>query len=162
MRARKPRIKAAGLVVAAISRFKAELQEQANGFFAPSQWEPQVRYPADCGPSEETFLFHYLKSATVSVDYPAVQGYTAGIIAQRCIEQAGSLNQSALREAASRLRCTTLYGPYAIEPKTGRRPPIPCLSPSGSTVAKKSSGRRRWLRRSRSIQARFGRSSPHC
>ena len=127
MRARKPRIKAAGLVVAAISRFKAELQEQANGFFAPSQWEPQVRYPADCGPSEETFLFHYLKSATVSVDYPAVQGYTAGIIAQRCIEQAGSLNQSALREAASRLRCTTLYGPYAIEPKTGRQTAHPML-----------------------------------
>ena len=123
----KPRIKAAGLVVAAISRFKAELQERANGFFAPSQWEPQVRYRADCGPSEETFLFHYLKSATVPVDYPAVQGYTAGIIAQRCVEQAGSLDQRALRDTASRLRCTTLYGPYAIDADTGRQTAHPML-----------------------------------
>lgn len=75
-----------------------------NGFFAPSQWEPQVRYRAGCGPSEETFLFHDLKSATVPVDYPAVRGYAAGIIAQRRREPAGSRNQRALREAASRLR----------------------------------------------------------
>jgi len=123
----KPRIKAAGLVVAAISRFKAELHEKANGFFAPSQWEPQVRYAVDCGPSEEAFVTHYLKSATVPIDYPAAQGYVAGIVAQRCIEEVGSLEQKALREAASRLRCTTFYGPCAIDAKTGRQVAHPML-----------------------------------
>ena len=117
----KPRLKAAGLVVAAISRFKAELQGQANGFFGPSQWEPQVRYTADCGPSEDVFLSHYLKSATVPIDYPAAQGYAAGVIVQRCVEEAARLDQHALRDAASRLRCTTFYGPYAIEAKTGQQ-----------------------------------------
>lgn len=117
----KPRLKAAGLVVAAISRFKAALREQANGFFAPSQWEPQVRHTIDWGPLEADFVSHYLKSATVPIDYPAAQGYAAGLVAQRCVEEVGTLDQKALREAAGRLRCTTFYGPYAIDPQTGRQ-----------------------------------------
>lgn len=127
LRELKPRIKAAGLVVAAISRFKAALREQADGFFAPSQWEPQVRYPVDYGPSEVEFLTHYLKSATVPIDYPAAQGYAAGVVAQRCVEEVGSFDQKALREAAGRLRFTTFYGPYATDAKTGRQTAHPLL-----------------------------------
>lgn len=127
LRELKPKIKAVGLVVAAISRFKAVLHEHADGFFAPSQWEPQVRYRVDCGPSEEEFLIHYLKSATVPIDYPAAQGYVAGVVAQRCVETVGSLDQQALRAVASQLRCTTLYGPYAIDAKTGRQTAHPML-----------------------------------
>jgi branched-chain amino acid transport system substrate-binding protein len=127
LRELKPRIKAAGLVVAAISRFKAALREQADGFFAPSQWEPQVRYTVDYGLSEEEFLTHYLKSATVPIDYPAAQGYAAGVVAQRCVEEVGSLDQKALREAAGRLRFTTFYGPYALDAKTGRQTAHPLL-----------------------------------
>ncbi|MGH7964463.1 MAG: amino acid ABC transporter substrate-binding protein [Candidatus Binatia bacterium] len=123
----KPRLKAAGLVVAAISRFKAALREQADGFFAPSQWEPQVRYAVDYGPPEREFVSHYLKSATVPIDYPAAQGYVAGLTAQRCVEEVGALDQRALREAANRLRFTTFYGPYAIEPQTGRQTAHPLL-----------------------------------
>ncbi len=123
----RPRVKAVGLVVAAISRFKATLHEQADGFLAPSQWEPWVRYPVDFGPSEDDFLQHYLKSASVPIDYPAAQGYTAGLVAQRCVEEAGSLDQQALREAAGRLRFTTFFGPYAIDPQTGRQTAHPML-----------------------------------
>ena len=123
----RPRLKAAGLVVAAISRFKADLGERADGFFAPSQWEPQVEYSVDCGPPENVFLTHYRKGATVPIDYPAAQGYAAGVIAQHCVEDVGSLNQKALRDAASRLRCTTFYGPYAIEAQTGLQTAHPML-----------------------------------
>jgi branched-chain amino acid transport system substrate-binding protein len=127
LRELKPRVKAAGLVVAAISRFKAALHDQADGFLAPSQWEPQVRYKVDYSLSEEEFLTHYLKSATVPIDYPAAQGYAAGVVAQRCVEEVGSLDQKALREAAGRLRFTTFYGPYAIDAKTGRQTAHPLL-----------------------------------
>ena len=123
----RPRLKAAGLVVAAISRFKAELGERADGFLAPSQWEPQVEYRVDCGPPENTFLTHYLKGATVPIDYPAAQGYAAGVIAQRCVEEVGKIDQQALRAAAGRVRCTTFYGPYAIEAQTGRQTAHPML-----------------------------------
>jgi len=127
LRELKPRIKATGLVVAAISRFKAALREQADGFFAPSQWEPQVRYTIDFGLPEEEFVSHYLKSATVPIDYPAAQGYAAGLVAQRCVEEVGTFDQKALREAAGRLRFTTFYGPYAIDLKTGRQTAHPML-----------------------------------
>jgi branched-chain amino acid transport system substrate-binding protein len=123
----KPRIKAAGLVVAAISRFKAALREQADGFLAPSQWEPQVRYAVEFGPPEEEFVAHYLKSATVPIDYPAAQGYAAGLVAQRCLEEVGALDQQALREAAGRLRFTTFYGPYMVDAKSGRQTAHPML-----------------------------------
>jgi branched-chain amino acid transport system substrate-binding protein len=123
----KPRVKAAGLVVAAISRFKSALRGQADGFLAPSQWEPQVRYTVDYGASEEAFVTTYLKSATVPIDYPAAQGYVAGVVAQRCIEEVGAIDQRALRAAASRLRFTTFYGPYAIDEKTGRQTAHPML-----------------------------------
>jgi branched-chain amino acid transport system substrate-binding protein len=123
----RPRVKAAGLVVAAISRFKAALREQADGFFAPSQWEPQVRYAVDYGPSEDKFLQHYLKSASVPIDYPAAQGYAAGLIAQRCVEESGTLDQRTLRQVAGRLRFTTFFGPYTIDPNTGRQIAHPML-----------------------------------
>ncbi len=123
----RPRLKAAGLVVAAISRFKAELGERADGFLAPSQWEPQVEYAVDCGPPENTFLTHYLKGATVPIDYPAAQGYAAGVVAQRCVEEVGKIDQPALRAAASRVHCTTFYGPYTIDAQTGRQTAHPML-----------------------------------
>jgi hypothetical protein len=38
----------------------------------------------------------------VPLDYPAAQAYAAGVIEQRCVEHAGSLDQAALRAAAAR------------------------------------------------------------
>ena len=114
-----PRLKAVGLVVAAIEQFKEEMGERAAGFLAPSQWEPQVRYPVDCGPRTDVFVNAYRQQSSVPLDYPAAQGYIGGVIAQRCVEAAGSLEQRALREAAQRLQCTTFYGPFGIDPSTG-------------------------------------------
>ncbi len=117
----RPRLKAVGLVVAAIERFKDEMGDSAAGFLAPSQWEPQVRYAIDCGPAADRFVRGYRQRASAPLDYPAAQGYVGGVIAQRCVELAGSLDQVALREAATRLRCTTFYGPFAIEASSGRQ-----------------------------------------
>src|SRR5262249_30689747 len=114
-----PPIKAAGLVGAAVGEFARALGGASEGFFAPSQWEPHLKYAVDCGPPSEDFCASYAGSAEGSIDYPAAQGYVAGLIAVRCVEEAGSLDQAALREAAGRLRCTTFYGPFAIDPRSG-------------------------------------------
>ena len=116
-----PPIKAAGLVGAAVAEFARALGRASEGFFAPSQWEPGVRYAVDCGPAGEDFRASYAGSGVGSIDYPAAQGYAAGLIAIRCVEEAGSLDQTALRAAAGRLRCTTFYGPFAIDPRSGRQ-----------------------------------------
>lgn len=123
----RPPVRAVGLVAAAISRFRDELGRHADGFFAPSQWEPQVRYSACYGPTASDFLRGYLATAAVPIDYPAAQGYAAGLIAQRCVETAGTLDAGALRDAAVRLRLTTFYGPYAIDAATGRQTAHPVL-----------------------------------
>ena len=55
------------------------------------------------------------------VDYPMVQAYAGGLVAQRCLEIAGTLDQHALRQVASTLDFTTFYGRYRIDPGTGRQ-----------------------------------------
>lgn len=116
-----PRIKAVGLVAAGIARFGDELGTAANGFLAPTQWEPAVRYHVDAGASGEQFVQRYLAGAGVPLDYPAAQAYAAGVLAQRCVEETGVLDQHALRTAAARCRLTTLYGPFALDPVSGEQ-----------------------------------------
>jgi branched-chain amino acid transport system substrate-binding protein len=115
----RPVVKAVGVVAAAINRFRDTVGSRADGFLAPSQWEPQVRYPVRYGPSATEFRDRYLATATVPIDYPAAQAYAAGLVAQRCLEHAGTLAAGALRDAAARLHVTTFYGPYGIDPSTG-------------------------------------------
>ncbi len=117
----RPPTKSVGLVVAGIDKFRDELGADVAGFMAPSQWEGSVNYAHDCGPSANEFVASYQKLQTQPLDYPAAQGYVGGLIAQRCVEIAGSLEQTELRKAANELNCTTFYGPYSIEPETGRQ-----------------------------------------
>ena len=119
--AAQPAIKAAALVVAGIDHFGVELGPSANGFLAPSQWEAAANYEVDCGPSGVEFAASFRARSGQTPDYPAAQGYAAGLIAERALEIAGTVEQAALREAAANLRCTTLYGPFAIAQGSGRQ-----------------------------------------
>jgi branched-chain amino acid transport system substrate-binding protein len=116
-----PPIKSIGLVVAAIDQFRIELGSNADGFIAPSQWEPSVSFPVDTGVSAKNFARSYAQQSDEPIDYPAVQAYAGALIAQQCVELAGTLEQAALREAANELQCNTLYGRFRIEPDTGRQ-----------------------------------------
>ncbi|MFP6681152.1 MAG: amino acid ABC transporter substrate-binding protein [Gammaproteobacteria bacterium] len=113
--------KAVGLVVAGIDKFRDELGTEVAGFMAPSQWESDTRYKHDCGPAAEEFVASYVNQQSQPLDYPAAQGYVGGLIAQKCIEIAETLEQTELRAAANALNCTTFYGPYSIDPESGRQ-----------------------------------------
>ena len=54
-----------------------------------------------------------------TVDDTMVQAYAAGLVAQRCIEEAGTLEDSTLREVAEALDFSTFYGRFKIDPVTG-------------------------------------------
>ena len=43
------------------------------------------------------------------------QAYAAGVVVQRCLEQAGNSDGHALREAAAQLRFSTFYGNFQID-----------------------------------------------
>ena len=57
----------------------------------------------------------------LAVDYPMVQAYAAGLVAQRCVAAAGTLDDTALWEAAAGLDFTTFYGRFQIDPDSGRQ-----------------------------------------
>ena len=54
------------------------------------------------------------------VDYPMAQAYAVGVVIQRCVEECGSLDDFALRQAAASLDFTTFYGRFRIDSETGR------------------------------------------
>ena len=99
------------LVATPIEQFQETLGPRSEGFVGPSQWEPSARLNIDYGPT--------MKEITDRLgpqpDYPMAQGYAAGLVAQRCIEEAGSLDQTALRQAASALDFTTFYGRFKLD-----------------------------------------------
>lgn len=113
------RVPAVAVVAAGVRAFGEALGDDCEGFFGPSQWESGLRQPIDLGPTAEWFVQAYAARTGELPDYPAAQAYAAGLLASRCARDAG-LEQRALREAASRLRCTTLYGSFAID-RSGRQ-----------------------------------------
>jgi branched-chain amino acid transport system substrate-binding protein len=115
------RPKVAALVGAGIERFARELGDAAEGFLAPSQWEPRAHQAVSYGPSTEEFTRRYAEQSPEALDYPAAQAYAGALIAQRCVEVAGSTDQWALRAAASTLRLRTFFGRFAIDRATGKQ-----------------------------------------
>ena len=128
--AREGRPKVAAVVAAPIDRFKEELGPDAEGFVGPSQWEAPAHEStfhtlADYfGPSPAQALSSLTGAAVAAglpVDYPMAQSYAAGLVAQRCVEEAGSLDPVALCKTAARLDFHTFFGRFKIDPDTGRQ-----------------------------------------
>ena len=114
---------AVAVVAAGIKRFRDELGVHAEGFLGPSQWEPGSAEPVSFGPTEQAVLEALRRhlGEDQPVDYPMVQSYAAGLVAQRCVEEAGSLDPKEVRGAAGKLEFTTFYGRFRIDSATGRQ-----------------------------------------
>jgi len=112
------RTKAFALTAAAMREFRQTLGTGAEGIFAPSQWEPDARHAVDFGPSSAQ-VASSIRAMGAVPDYPAAQGYAACLIAQHCLEDAGSADDEALWRAACALDCNTFFGGFRINPRTG-------------------------------------------
>ncbi len=110
--------KAFALTAAAMREFQQTLGTGAEGILAPSQWEPDARYVLDFGPTPSQVAKRIGAMGSAS-DYPAAQAYAACLIAQHCLEEAGSADDEALWRAACALDCTTFFGRFRINPRTG-------------------------------------------
>lgn len=112
-----------GAVAGGIGAFASELGRRVEGILAPSQWEEGVHFAVDVGPRPAAAV-RALRARVVPrlsagvgtghVDYPSAQAYAAVLVALRCMEDAGSLDDEALRVAAQRLRCTTFFGRFGL------------------------------------------------
>lgn len=112
-------LRGVAVVAAPIQQFRDHLGEAADGFVGPSQWEASGNYPRDYGPTSAEVMASLQDKGYRTVDYPMAQAYAAGLVAQRCVDEAGTLEDSALRETAGRLDFSTFYGRFKIDPVTG-------------------------------------------
>ena len=118
---RRMRLRAVAVVAAPIQQFQEALGDDVEGFIGPSQWEPKVAYPHDYGPSLREVIASLSKRHRGQIDYPMAQAYAAGLVAQKCVEQAGTVEDQVLRETAGMLDFSTFYGRFRIDPTTGRQ-----------------------------------------
>jgi branched-chain amino acid transport system substrate-binding protein len=116
---RRPPVVAA--VAAGLGAFAAHVR--AEGVLAPSQWEEGARFHPDTGPRPADVIrslrarvtpFLEARQGLAGVDYPAAQAYAAGLIALRCVQETGVVEDAALDAAARRLHCTTFFGRFRL------------------------------------------------
>ncbi|MBN1886424.1 MAG: amino acid ABC transporter substrate-binding protein [Thermoflexales bacterium] len=111
--------KSIALLVAPPEPKFAELGEAAAGVVGPSQWEPLAKYTAESaksaglewyGLSSADFVATYKAKFNEEPSYHSAGGYVAGVILQRAIEQAGSLEAERVKAALDKIDVMTFYG----------------------------------------------------
>jgi branched-chain amino acid transport system substrate-binding protein len=95
-----------------------ELGAAAMGVTVPSQWEVQVSYKPQFGPTTEEFAKAFEDKFRVKADYHSASGYAAGAILQRAIEQANSIEPEKVAAALNATDVTTFFGhiKFATDP----------------------------------------------
>ena len=119
LRDNKGGLKWVTLLVAPDNPKFATLGDGAVGISVPSQWEPQVAYKPDFGPTPAEFAKHFTEKFKVAPQYQAPGGYAGGLILQRAIEKAGSIDPEKVAAELDKTDMTTLFGrtKFATDPK---------------------------------------------
>lgn len=112
---------AVALVAAGVDEVLASLGDRREGFLGPAQWVRAAVREVDEGPEPAWFATRYRAATGSEPAYPAVQAFAAGLIAARCLRDAGVPEDAALLDAARRLDCRTLYGRFRLDPVTGQQ-----------------------------------------
>jgi branched-chain amino acid transport system substrate-binding protein len=96
----------------------AELGAAAMGVTVPSQWEVQVSYKPQFGPTTAEFAKAFQDKYNVKADYHAASGYTSGAVLQHAIEQANSIEPDKVAAALNATDVTTFFGhiKFATDP----------------------------------------------
>ena len=114
----KANMKWVSLLVAPADDKFADLGPAALGVTAPSQWETQVSYKPQFGPTAQQFIKAYQDKYNAKPDYHAAAGYSQGAILQHAIEQAGSVDPEQVTAALNAIDVTTFFGrvKFATDP----------------------------------------------
>lgn len=97
----------------------AEIGDAALGVIGPSQWEPQANYTSDSakadglewyGPTVQEFVDTYKAAYNEDPSYHSAGGYAAGLILQKAIETADSVDTEKLKAALDSMDILTFFG----------------------------------------------------
>jgi branched-chain amino acid transport system substrate-binding protein len=111
--------RAMGFVAAGVTEVLVSLGEAREGLIGPVQWIATAAPEPDEGPDVEWFSTRYRLAAGADPPYPAAQAFAAGVLAARCLREAGACDDAAQVAAARSLRCRTLYGDFRLDPSSG-------------------------------------------
>lgn len=106
----KAGLKYIAILVAPDSPKFASLGDAALGVMVPSQWEPQVKYKPDFGPTPEQFAKAAFEKTKVEADYHTASGYITGLLLQHAIEQAGAIDPEKVKAALDKINVNTFFG----------------------------------------------------
>jgi branched-chain amino acid transport system substrate-binding protein len=119
MHEQKAKMNFVSILVAPSDNKFAELGDAALGVTFPSQWEPQVSYKPQFGPTSAEFIKAFEAKYHQVPDYHAASGYTVGMILQHAIEQAKSLDTKKVAAALNATDVTTFFGHVKFETDAG-------------------------------------------
>lgn len=112
-------VKFVALLVALPEPTFSELGDAALSVIGPSQWEPLAAFTAESaqaagmswyGLSGQEFVDAYMAAYNEEPSYHAAGGYVAGLLLQKAIEEAGSLDTQAVRAALDSFDVLTFFG----------------------------------------------------
>ncbi len=103
-------VKFTALLVAPPEPTFAEIGDAAYGIVGPSQWEPLAAFTPDYGPTGADFVAAYKAAYGEEPSYHAAGGYIAGLMLQKAIESAGSLDTAAVKAAMDATDMMTFFG----------------------------------------------------
>lgn len=106
----KANLKWVTLLVAPDSPQFADLGAAATDISVPSQWEPQVRFKPDFGPTAQEFANAFKAKFAIDAGYHAAGGYAAALILQHAIEQANSIDPAQVAAVLNKMDVTTMFG----------------------------------------------------
>jgi ABC-type branched-subunit amino acid transport system substrate-binding protein len=113
------RWRAVGLVAAGVDELRHAIGDRVEGLYGPCQWfDDGTDDPAD-GPTSEWFSHCYRDANSTEPPYPAAAAYAAGVLWQRCVKEARTLESLPVRAASQRLDTSTLFGRFRVDPVTG-------------------------------------------
>jgi branched-chain amino acid transport system substrate-binding protein len=114
----KANLKWESLLVAPGDQKFATLGGAALGVSTGSQWELSVRFTPQFGPTGDQFAKMFKDKYSSDADYHSASGFTAGMVLQHAIEQAGSVDPEKVTAALNKMDITTFFGhiKFATDP----------------------------------------------
>jgi ABC-type branched-subunit amino acid transport system substrate-binding protein len=113
------RWRAVGLVAAGVDELRQAIGEPVERLYGPCQWfDDGTDHPAD-GPNSEWFSQCYRDANGTEPPYPAAAAFAAGVVWQRCVKEAGTVESLPVLAASQRLDTTTLFGRFRVDGVTG-------------------------------------------
>lgn len=109
------RVKFMALLVAPSDASFANIGQAAFGVIGASQWEPSVQIQPDFGPTVLEFNQAYQATYATEPSYHAAGGYAAGLILEKAILNADSIEYAKVKTALDNLNMVTFFGPIRFE-----------------------------------------------